>query len=142
MICHFSDFAKALRMPTIIVRPASLRIYKNSTIRYATQWVNLSSLSKYAEKDKSNITFSSNSSFKKSESPWRLFRIHLIHGSAMEGYYPHELILGYEVWQMKGTLIGISELSLEKSYQFGILRIRPLCFWSIRLSPKFDETIK
>ena len=28
----------------------------------------------------------------------------LIHGSAIEGYYPHELILGYEVCQMKGTL--------------------------------------
>ena len=33
----FSDFAKALRMPTVIVRPASLRIYRNSTVRYATQ---------------------------------------------------------------------------------------------------------
>ena len=32
----------------------------------------------------------------------------LIHGSAMEGYYyPHELILGYEICQMKGTLIGV-----------------------------------
>ena len=30
-----------------------------------------------------------------------------LHGSAMEGYYPHELILGYEVCQMKGTLIDI-----------------------------------
>ena len=30
------------------------------------------------------------------------------HGSVMEGYYPHELILGYEVCQMKGTLIGVS----------------------------------
>ena len=35
------------------------------------------------------------------------------YGSAMEEYYPHELILGYEVWPMKGTLIGVSELSLE-----------------------------
>ena len=34
-----SDFAKALRMPTVIVKPASLRIYRNSTVRYATQWV-------------------------------------------------------------------------------------------------------
>ena len=42
------------------------------------------------------------------------------HGSVMEGYYPHELILGYEVCRMKGTLIGpgVSELTLEKSYQF------------------------
>ena len=31
------DFAKALRMPTVIVKPASLRIYRNSTVRYATQ---------------------------------------------------------------------------------------------------------
>ena len=37
------------------------------------------------------------------------------HGSAMKGYYPHELILGYEVCQMKGTHIGVSELTLEKS---------------------------
>ena len=44
------------------------------------------------------------------------------HGSAMEGYYPHELILRYEVCQMKGTLIGFSELTLEKSYEFGLLR--------------------
>ena len=33
------DFAKALRIPTVIIRPASLRIYRNSTVRYATQWV-------------------------------------------------------------------------------------------------------
>ena len=46
-----------------------------------------------------------------------------VHGSAEEGYYPHELILGYEVCQRKGTLIGVSELTLEKSYQFGLLRI-------------------
>ena len=46
--------------------------------------------------------------------------------------YPRELILGYEVCQMKGTLIGVSELTLEKSYQFDLLRIRPLCFLSIR----------
>ena len=48
------------------------------------------------------------------------------HGSAMKGYYPHELILGYEVCQMKGTHIGVSELTLKKSYQFVLLRIRPL----------------
>ena len=36
---HFysSDFAKALRLPTVVIRPASLRIYRNSTARYATQ---------------------------------------------------------------------------------------------------------
>lgn len=33
----YIDFAKALRMPTVIVKPASLRIYRNSTVRYATQ---------------------------------------------------------------------------------------------------------
>ena len=38
----------------------------------------------------------------------------------------HELLLGYEVCQMEGKLIGVSELTLEKSYQFGLLRIRPL----------------
>ena len=47
-------------------------------------------------------------------------------GSAEEGYYPHELLLGYEVCKMKGTHIGVSELTLEKSYPFGLLRIRPL----------------
>ena len=34
---NFTDFAKQLRMPTVIVRPASMRIYRNSTVRYATQ---------------------------------------------------------------------------------------------------------
>ena len=34
-----TDFAKELRMPTVIIQPASLRIYRNSTVRYATQWV-------------------------------------------------------------------------------------------------------
>lgn len=33
----YIDFAKALRIPTLIIRPASLRIYRNSTCRYATQ---------------------------------------------------------------------------------------------------------
>ena len=54
------------------------------------------------------------------------------HGSGEVGYYPHELILGYEVCQMKGTHMGVSELKLDKSYQFGLLRIQLLCFWSIR----------
>ena len=31
------DFAKALRIPKFMVAPASLRIYRNSTARYATQ---------------------------------------------------------------------------------------------------------
>ena len=51
------------------------------------------------------------------------FSIERSHGSAVEGYYPHELILGYDICQMKGTHIGVSELTLEKSYQFGLLRI-------------------
>ena len=34
-----SDFAKDLRIPKFMVPPASLRIYRNSTARYATQWV-------------------------------------------------------------------------------------------------------
>ena len=37
IIFVLADFAKTLRMPTLMVRPASLRIYKNSTVRYATQ---------------------------------------------------------------------------------------------------------
>ena len=45
----------------------------------------------------------------------------IAHNSAMEGYYPHELILVYEVCQMKGTLIGVSELTFEISYQVGLL---------------------
>ena len=66
---------------------------------------------------------------------WMLFwgkSLPLGHGSAEKGYYPYELILGYEICQMKGTHIGVSEITLEKSYQFGLLRIRPLCFWSIK----------
>ena len=31
------DFAKALRAPMFLVAPASLRIYRNSTLRYASQ---------------------------------------------------------------------------------------------------------
>eukprot|EP00095_Tigriopus_kingsejongensis_P007873 snap_masked-scaffold127_size327531-processed-gene-1.4 protein:Tk07873 transcript:snap_masked-scaffold127_size327531-processed-gene-1.4-mRNA-1 annotation:"glycine receptor subunit alpha-2-like" len=33
----YIDFAKAIRIPTLIIRPASLRVYRNSTCRYATQ---------------------------------------------------------------------------------------------------------
>ena len=41
---------------------------------------------------------------------------------------PHELADGFEVCQMKGTHIGASELTLFKSYEIGLFRIRPLCF--------------
>ena len=51
-----------------------------------------------------------------------------IHGSALEGSDPHELAAGFEECQMKGTHIGVSELTLFKSYEIGLLRIRPLCF--------------
>ena len=50
------------------------------------------------------------------------------HGRALEGSDPHELAGGFEVGQMKGTHIGASELTLFKSYEIGLLRIRPLCF--------------
>ena len=54
------------------------------------------------------------------------------HGSALEGSDPHELTGGFEVCQqMKGTHIGASELTLFKSYEIGLLRIRPLCFSTI-----------
>ena len=52
----------------------------------------------------------------------------LRHGSALEGSDPHEKAPGFEVCQMKGTHIGASELTLFKSYEIGLLRIRPLCF--------------
>ena len=39
MITFRADFAKDLRIPKFMVPPASLRIYRNSTARYATQWV-------------------------------------------------------------------------------------------------------
>ena len=57
---------------------------------------------------------------------------YLEHGSALVGSDPHELATEFEVCQMKGTHIGVSELTLFKSYEIGLLRIRPLCFWSIR----------
>ena len=50
------------------------------------------------------------------------------HGSALVGSDPHEKAPGFEVCQMKGTHIGASELTLFKSYEIGLLRIRPLCF--------------
>ena len=55
------------------------------------------------------------------------------HGSALVGSDPHELAPGFEVCQMEGTHKGLSELTLFKSYEIGILRIPPLCFWTIRL---------
>ena len=61
------------------------------------------------------------------------------HCSALVGSDPHELKPEFEVvCQMKGTHIGVSELTCFKSYEIDILSIRPLCFWSIRLSPKCD----
>ena len=36
---YFADFARSLRVPSFLVAPASLRIYRNSTLRYASQWV-------------------------------------------------------------------------------------------------------
>ena len=45
--------------------------------------------------------------------PSHIHTVHILHGSAMEGYYPHELILGYEICQMKGTIIEVSELTLK-----------------------------
>ena len=46
----------------------------------------------------------------------------------MVGSDPHEFELtpGFEVCQMKGTHIVVSELTLFKSYEIGLLRIRPL----------------
>ena len=46
----------------------------------------------------------------------------------MEGSDPRELTPGFEVSQIKGTHIGVSELTLSKSYEASLLRIRPLCF--------------
>ena len=54
------------------------------------------------------------------------------HGSALVGSDPHELAPGFEVCQMKGTHIGASVLTLFKSYEISLLRIRPLYFLSIR----------
>lgn len=38
-IYFVTDFAKDLRIPKFMVPPASMRIYRNSTARYATQSV-------------------------------------------------------------------------------------------------------
>ena len=66
-----------------------------------------------------------------------------LHGSTLEGSDPHELAGGFEVCQqMKGTHIGASELTLFKSYEIGLWRIRPICFWLIKSSPKFYKAIK
>ena len=50
----------------------------------------------------------------------------VLHGSALKGSDPHELAPGFGACQMKGTHIGASELTLFKSYEIGLLRIRPL----------------
>ena len=55
----------------------------------------------------------------------KVYWLLLAHGSALEGSDPHELAAGFEVCQMKGTHIGASELTLFKSYEIGLLRIRP-----------------
>ena len=59
-------------------------------------------------------------------------RLYEKHGSALEGSDPHELTSGIEVCQMKGKHIGASELTLFKSYEIGLLRIRLLCFLTIK----------
>ena len=46
-------------------------------------------------------------------------------GSVLEGSDPQELAPEFEVCQMKDTHIGASELTLFKSYEIGLLRIRP-----------------
>ena len=53
----------------------------------------------------------------------------------------HEWAAGFEVCQMKGTNIGTSELTLFKSYEISLLRIRPLCFWTLRYGPKAQWSI-
>ena len=63
---------------------------------------------------------------------FRSIFILVIHVSALVGSDPHELAPEFEVWKMKGTHIGISELTLFKCYEIGLFRIRPMCFWSIR----------
>ena len=45
------------------------------------------------------------------------------HGSALVGSDPHELTPEFEICQMKGTHIGISELTLFKSCEIGLLKI-------------------
>ena len=45
LVKSISDFAKDLRIPKFMVAPASLRIYRNSTARYATQSVQRSFMS-------------------------------------------------------------------------------------------------
>ena len=48
--------------------------------------------------------------------------IYGVHGSALLGSDPHELAPEFEVYQMKGTHKGISELTLFKSYEIGLLK--------------------
>ena len=63
--------------------------------------------------------------------PWGP-RITIPRGSALEGSDPHELAGGFEVCQMKGAHIGASGLTLFKSYEIWLLRIRPVCYWTIK----------
>ena len=56
------------------------------------------------------------------------FPVVFVNGSALVRSDLHELAAGFEVCQMKGTHIGASELTLFKSYEIGLFRIRPLCF--------------
>ena len=58
--------------------------------------------------------------------------LNTFHGSALESSDPHELAGGFEVCQMKGKHIGASELTLFKFYEIGLLRIRTLCFWTLK----------
>ena len=46
-----TDFAKDLRIPKFMVPPASMRIYRNSTARYATQSV------KYSVEELFNLSY-------------------------------------------------------------------------------------
>ena len=58
------------------------------------------------------------------------------HGRALMGSDPHELAHRFEICQMKATHIGASELTLLKFYEFILLRIWPLCVWTIKQSLK------
>ena len=61
------------------------------------------------------------------------FRKKKSHGSVLVGSDPHELAAGFEVvCQMKGTHIGALELASFKSFEIGLLRNRPLCFWTTK----------
>ena len=48
--------------------------------------------------------------------------VYISHGSAMEGHYPHEMILGYEVCHMKGT---VENTSMNPKYFIRMYCILP-----------------